>query len=262
MQKLALFLLSAVCLAAQIPQLDPGKVGMGHLHLMVGDADFDAHQKAWVEGLGARPGKVGSLDLLMLPGVTVLVRKGEPSGGSEGSAVNHLGFYVRNLEERLAHWEGLGYEVYPNRPSATQAFLRFPGDVKVELSEDPTLTTPVAHHHIHLYTEDVPGMQRWYAETFGGTVGERGRWQEVWFPGVRISIGPAEEKPAATKGRAVDHIGFEVAGLEAFCKKLEAQGVKFDAPYRRVDAINTSIAFLTDPWGTYIELTDGLAAAR
>ena len=26
----------------------------------------------------------------------------------------------------------------------------------------------------------------------------------------------------------MDHIGFEIDGLEAFCKKLEARGVKFD----------------------------------
>ena len=60
----------------------------------------------------------------------------------------------------------------------------------------------------------------------------------------------------------MDHIGFEIEGLEAFCKKLEAQGVKFDIPYKTVDAIKSSIAFLTDPWGTYIELTEGFDALR
>ena len=29
----------------------------------------------------------------------------------------------------------------------------------------------------------------------------------------------------ATRGRALDHIGFEVRNLEAFVKKLEAQGI-------------------------------------
>ena len=249
-------------LGAQVPQLDSGKVGMGHLHTFVSEADFADHQKAWVEGLGARPAKLGSLDVLLLPGAVIVVKKGEPTGGSEGSAVNHLGFYVRDLEKRVAHWKSLGYGVYPVRPSPTQEFLRFPGNVKVELSEDPTLTTPVAHHHIHLFTEDVAGMKQWYVDTFGGRPGKRGRWEEAWFPGVRISIGPSEDKPVGSKGRAVDHIGFEIDGLEAFCKKLEAQGVQFDVPYRHVDAINTSIAFLTDPWGTYIELTEGFDALR
>jgi hypothetical protein len=61
-----------------------------------------------------------------------------------------------------------------------------------------------------------------------------------------------------TKGRSIDHIGFEVKDLETFCKKLEAGGIKFDIAYRKVPALGISIAFFTDPFGTYIELTEGL----
>jgi len=39
-------------------------------------------------------------------------------------------------------------------------------------------------------------------------------------------------------------------------KKLEAMGIK-PANVRDVPDLNTSIAFITDPWGTYIELTEG-----
>ena len=56
----------------------------------------------------------------------------------------------------------------------------------------------------------------------------------------------------------IDHIGFEVDNLEAFCKKLEEQGVEFDIPFRTIESIGLSVAYLTDPWGTYIELTEGL----
>lgn len=49
--------------------------------------------------------------------------------------------------------------------------------------------------------------------------------------------------------------------LEAFCKKLEAAGVKFDRPYTKV-RIGLSVAFLTDPFGTYIELTEGLGSLK
>ena len=63
--------------------------------------------------------------------------------------------------------------------------------------------------------------------------------------------------PMPTKGRALDHIGFEIGNLEAFCNKLEAAGVKFDQPYaKNSDVAN---ALITDPWGTSIELTEGLA---
>ena len=250
-------------LQAQTPAaLNQAGVGMGHLHVLVSESNYDAHRRAWIEGLGARPEKLGPLEALLLPGVVVVIKKGESAGGSEGTVVNHLGFLVQNLEARIKHWEGLGFEVYERRPSPTQAFLRFPGGVKAELSEDPTITTPVAHHHIHLYTSEVGAMKKWYVEKLGGAPGKRGRFEEAWFPGVRLSIASSDTKLAGSKGRAVDHIGFEIEGLEAFCRKLEAQGVKFDVPYKNVPAIKSSIAFLTDPWGTYIELTEGLDQLR
>ncbi len=56
----------------------------------------------------------------------------------------------------------------------------------------------------------------------------------------------------------MDHIGFEVDNLEAFCQQLEAKGVTLDRPYTRIDELGIAIAFLTDPDGTYIELTEGL----
>jgi catechol 2,3-dioxygenase-like lactoylglutathione lyase family enzyme len=61
-----------------------------------------------------------------------------------------------------------------------------------------------------------------------------------------------------TANRALDHIGFEVKNLEAFLAKLDAQGIKPSVPFRRVDALGINIAFVVDPWGTNIELTEGL----
>ena len=66
------------------------------------------------------------------------------------------------------------------------------------------------------------------------------------------------EATLPTKGRALDHIGFEVRNLEAFCKKLGANGVKFDAPYSKTRHKSFASAELTDPWRTSIELTEGL----
>jgi len=50
-----------------------------------------------------------------------------------------------------------------------------------------------------------------------------------------------------------------VKNLDAFAKKLEAEGIKLDAPIRQIPNSKTKVGFLTDPWGTYIELTEGLA---
>jgi hypothetical protein len=52
-----------------------------------------------------------------------------------------------------------------------------------------------------------------------------------------------------------------VDNLEAFCAELEAKGVRFDRPYTEIPALGLGIAFFTDPWGVYVELTEGLDVA-
>jgi hypothetical protein len=53
-----------------------------------------------------------------------------------------------------------------------------------------------------------------------------------------------------------------VRNLEAFTKELESKGIALTEPYRRIDNLNLGIAFITDPWGTHIELTEGLRDLR
>ena len=86
-----------------------------------------------------------------------------------------------------------------------------------------------------------------------------GRTSQVTLPGVNLTFGKVDVVNAGTRGWALDHIGFEVRNLPQFVEKLEAVGVKIQAPIRKAGNGTTAIAFLTDPWGTYIELTEGLA---
>src|ERR1700674_4449259 len=78
-------------------------------------------------------------------------------------------------------------------------------------------------------------------------------------PGANLRFSSTPLPTVPTKGRAVDHIGFEVGNLEAFCKKLEASGLKFDKPYSKSRHDGFASAELTDPWGVSIELTEGLS---
>lgn len=253
---IALAAASVAGLQAQLAAPNEAGVAMGHLHLVV--RDVAAHRKLWVEGLGAQPVELGPMELLRFPGVFVALRQGEPAAGSEGSTVNHLGFAVRDLKAAEERWKAAGGEVYPTRPNPNQVFVRFPDGVKVELTEVPSLDVPVAHHHVHFYTASVEETRAWYVETFGAVPGRRGRFEAADIPGANLSFSEAKAAPAGTRGRAVDHIGFEIKGLKAFCEKLEAQGVRFDRPYQFVERLGIHVAFFTDPWGTYIELTEGL----
>jgi hypothetical protein len=101
-------------------------------------------------------------------------------------------------------------------------------------------------------------MKQWYITTFGAKAAKHGPSDGADLPGVNMYFHPSTTALAGTKGRSLDHIGFEVKNLEEFTKKLEASGVKFNIPYRKVPSLNIAIAFFTDPWGTYIELTEGL----
>jgi uncharacterized glyoxalase superfamily protein PhnB len=124
----------------------------------------------------------------------------------------------------------------------------------------PKLSWRMAYHlHYMNGAGDQIKLMNWYAQNFGAVVKKRGQHDAADVPGMNLTFGVARTAPTiGTKGRSVDHVGFEVKNLEAFCKKLEANGVKLDVPYRKVPSAGIAIAFLTDPFGTYVELTEGL----
>jgi Glyoxalase/Bleomycin resistance protein/Dioxygenase superfamily len=80
-------------------------------------------------------------------------------------------------------------------------------------------------------------------------------------PGTEITLAKTDTPQAPTKGRSVDHMGFEVKNIDAFVAKLQAAGIKTDAAIRSsANASGLRIVYVTDPWGTEIEITEGLAA--
>jgi catechol 2,3-dioxygenase-like lactoylglutathione lyase family enzyme len=251
---LAFLLLSTAAGAlAQLAPPNAAGVSMGHLHLNVRDPA--AHRAFWTT-LGGKPAKLGAMELIVFPDVLVLYQKAEPTGGTDGSVVGHIGFRVKDLQASLDKCRAAGLKILPGA-SPHQAYVIAPDEIKVEITEDPAMEIPIANHHIHFYTPSVAETKAWYVRTFGAKPGKRGPFEAADLPGVNLTFSQASGPVAGTKGRALDHIGFEVKDLEAFCKKLEAAGVKFDLPYRKIPSLGLSIAFLSDPWGTYIELTEG-----
>jgi catechol 2,3-dioxygenase-like lactoylglutathione lyase family enzyme len=242
-------------------QLQPGNeagVSMGHIHLIV--KDVDAQKKAWVEAFGAEPVKSGALDMLKLPGIFVIVSKGEPNGGTNGSSVNHIGISVKDYPSIKAKVAAAGIgmqELTPNQ----QMFASFPEDIRVEIMELKDQAAPVAFHHFHLSVVDGEATRAWYVKEFGAMAGSRRNLPAAMIPGGEVDYLKAQMPQAPTKGRSLDHIGFEVKNLEAFVKKLQADGITMDMPYTDMtQRIGLKIAFLTDPAGTRIELTEGLAS--
>jgi catechol 2,3-dioxygenase-like lactoylglutathione lyase family enzyme len=239
---------------AQLASPGEGGVAMGHVHLVARDVEAS---RRFFTSLGGMPVQNGSLQLIQFPGVFVMLRQAEPTAGTVGSVINHFGFNVKDIKGSVAKWQAAGLKVEVTR--ADQAWLMTPDGARVEILEDAAITQPIRMHHVHFNVVAVPEVQAWYAKHFGAVPGKRGQNAAGDLPGVNLTFGKVEMVNAGTRGRALDHIGFEIRNLPQFIAKLEAAGVKLDSPLRKAGNNTTSIAFLTDPWGTYIELTEGLA---
>lgn len=244
--------LPQVSFAQLAPPNDAG-VSVGHIHLTVPDPD--AQIKAWTDVLGATVTKDG---FLKLPGIFVIVAKGDATEGSEGSTVNHIGFLVKDYAALKAKLAAANIPIVFDIEKNKQIMVTFPDKVRVEFNEDPSLSAPVVFHHIHLMTTDPAGLQAWYVKTFGAEATTRRNLPAAKIPGGEVDFLKAKDAPAPTKDRTLDHIGFEVRDLDAFCKNLQAQGVQFDVPYRETPTIVGKTAFIIDPAGTRIDLTQGL----
>lgn len=260
MRILILALLFGAVSLAQLAAPNSAGVTMGHLHLI--SADPEAQKKCWVEGLGGRPVKIGPLDFAVFPGLLVGFRKGDSSGGTAGSVINHLGFHVKDSAKVKSSLAAAGAQITRETAGGRNYYAIFPGGVEVEIGEDTKLDVPVKPHHIHFASQQIDEMRAWYVKHFGATPFMRGTIKAASLPGVNLSWDPASEPPLPTKGRVLDHIGIEVKDLDGFARKLEASGIKLEMPVTPRPDLGLKIAFLSDPWGGRIELTEGLASVK
>ena len=199
----------------------------------------------------------------------------------EGSVVSQVLLDHWAGHEMLSKLEGQGVRVLRNNPGQPDNGVVWTTEGKrIDNNQNPRLTVPVEVIQLQY---DMPRYVRraalaWYVQFFGlkavnpgGQPGDRTSFGDgnaiprprAVIPGMRqgIVFGKTHGSPYApqpTKGRTLDHIGFEVTNLEAFCKKLEAMGILFEAQYSKERHGSFASAELTDPWGTSIELTEGL----
>jgi catechol 2,3-dioxygenase-like lactoylglutathione lyase family enzyme len=221
--------------------------------------DIEAQQRFWTQ-LGGTPVNNEKLVMMQFPGIYIILRKQDSTGGSIGSVVNHFGLHVKNIDEWSPKWKAAGIKIVAGN-NAKQMFLDGPDDVRVEILEDATISNPVEMHHIHLFVPDALAAQAWYVKNFGAVAGKRGQFDTATVPGAEIAFAKNEPQ-APTKGRSVDHIGFEVKNIDQFVKKLEDAGIPIEPSIRTsANASKLRIAYIVDPWGTYIELTQGLTPA-
>ena len=260
---------------------------VGHFHLNV--TSVEAHKKFWVDTLGGTALKLGpgNIDVIRFPDALIFLRVQAPTGPSRGTAFDHIGFAVPNVRDVVAKVRANGFQTTNGRepkpgqtvsPQAAGtpeevagvAYVLGPDGAKVELVTNRDANPPpIKYHHVHFINRQYVEMQQWYMKAFDATLrpGQTDFFIGADLPGVGYSLnffrweGDQSVTHVGTAGRVMDHVGFEVKNLQEFCRKLEAKGITLTTPYGKIPGMsNVANAFITDPWGVSIELTEGLEA--
>ena len=204
--------------------------------------DVDATKNFWIH-LGGTTIKIDGMDVIKFHGVLVLLSPGAPAGSSRGSTIKNVGLGSQNVQQLFAKLQSEGVKVDPatlrkSPLNGQYLFAMTTSDgLMIEVTEEagvdpyPKLPPdiPIESNHMHFFVAESArrDVQAWYVKTFGGEPSERRGEYIASFPGAKfLRIAPCGSEYSAcpktgsapTKGRALDHIGFEVKNLKAFCK--------------------------------------------
>ena len=172
--------------------------------------------------------------------VEIIFETGTTVGASPGTGIDHIAFSYADVTARMQELErvgvgGRGVRLQRFDDGATLAavpglfthgFVFDPWGTRIELLEDPDTT---GFHHVHLSSADPEVTLEWYQDAFGGERSSlNGQLEGLLFDEVWLIVSAHPDgTPAATEGRAIDHLGFLVADIdEAAAIKKAIQGAK------------------------------------
>jgi hypothetical protein len=255
-------LLFAVPTFAQLPSPNSDGVTAGH-HIFRAK-DVDAANKFWMT-LGGEPAALAQIKLMKFPGVLLFISAPRgtnppPSlGGNHGTTVEFITFKVKDLKSSVAKWNEAGITSKVEKASAT---IVGPDDVQVYVTEDKSLTSPIVSDGLVMNVANVAEVSAWYAKWFGAKISRSGQDTIGEIPGARIVFRVTKDPIAPTKGHSLNLLGFEVKDLQDFVKRYQEAGLKLDGQIATATAAKLSVVQLTDPWGTSIEVSQGLNAVK
>src|SRR5262245_47899886 len=227
---------------------------LDHIHLNVPN---QATGVEWYrKNFGGQP-STEAPDRLMF-GETRLIFLANANGQpSTGSALDHLGFSVADLDAKMKELEAAGAKVVAPARDVTGlfklAFVEDPWGTRIEVVQDPE---KLGLHHIHLRAPDAAAALAWYKEKFGGESAKlKDRIDGLRYTGVWLLIQRGDATPS--EGHAIDHIGWRTTDLAAKTTELKGQNVKFTTeprPLRLAGGATVHFAYLEGPAGAKIEL--------
>ena len=183
------------------------------------------------------------MDAVVCAGVEVVFVPQPTFGTTQGTGVNHISFSLPDLAAKMAELEdagvygsGVRLQRYPDGstwqdvPGWFKAgFIFDPWGTRIELIED---ADHLGFHHVHLSSTDPAATLAWYRDVLGGEDSSLSGQNAVQFGDVWVlAMEHPAGVPAATNGRAIDHIAFAVSDLDDVAGDMRGQGVEFaEAP--------------------------------
>ena len=186
---------------------------------------------------------------------------GKPSGPSEGSGTNHVGFSFANVETKTKALEAAGVKVttpvraVPNLFKV--AYIEDPWGTRIELVEHPEYP---GFHHVHLASMAPAKTLAWSQKAFGGEATKMKDQVDAVLYGTVFLLASASKEPLApTQGRTIDHIGFSFPDLAAAAAEIKGKGVTFQTEPRVLVPPSSSaakVSFIIGPDNVRIEAVE------
>lgn len=224
-----------------------------HLHLASNDAEASA--RWYARHLGGRYRATGDYQLALFENSFLIWYQSDDVAPSIGGVLDHFGFSVPSIDSVLEAMVTDGAELL-QQPRAVGpeelriAFVNDPWGTKVELLEDEELLGP---HHVHLLVTDIEEHREWLRQRLGGTAESfKNLLPGLRFDGLWILYRQGEPGLGQSKGRAIDHLGFQVEDTEGATRALTDSGANLDGIPRDIGDLR--VAFVTDGLGVRYEL--------
>jgi catechol 2,3-dioxygenase-like lactoylglutathione lyase family enzyme len=234
-----------------------------HIHLNVPDP---AVASAWYEkNIPGGRRITEAPDRIMYGSTRLMFLRSATAKPSAGSAIDHIGFSVTDLDARMKEWEAAGIKVTsPVRdvPKLFKlAFLEDPWGTRIEVVQDAEL---LGLHHVHLRSPNPDEAYTWLLDKFGGKrqqlkgMLDAVRYDHEGFSSVWVLVTKGEAEPS--QGRAIDHIGWRSIGpLADTINGLRAKQVTVTSEPRPLTLPNgppINFAYVAGPSGARIELVE------
>jgi catechol 2,3-dioxygenase-like lactoylglutathione lyase family enzyme len=225
-----------------------------HVHLAAPDP---AAAVAWYQRYFGGQTMAEAADRLLIGDVRIIFSKRDNAPPSQGSAVDHIGFSVADLDATMKALQTAGVKIVtPARDVPglfPLAFIEDPWGTRIEVVQD---SGKLGVHHIHLRGADPAAMLAWYSTQFGGRAGKlKDRIDGIDMSGVWILAQRGDAVPS--QGHSIDHIGFRPIDVDAAVAQLKARNVKITTeprPLTFANGVTARIAFAEAPDGVRIEL--------